>query len=159
MFVEDLSTGSLSDTVYNVPVWRDMSEANRQTILNALNTGERKLTLGLQDVSSQATIIGFRSRTYGVESSIPRINVTFAAAPTVAPVVIQSGGVNAGNVVLTGVGGTTWGTYRVLSQTNVAEPLVNWISVATNQFSNATFSVSIPFNPAEPQRFYLLQVP
>ncbi len=94
MFVEDLSTGSLSDTVYNVPVWRDMSEANRQTILNALNTGERKLTLGLQYVSSQATIIGFRSRTYGVESSIPRINVTFAAAPTVAPVVIQSGGVN-----------------------------------------------------------------
>jgi hypothetical protein len=159
MFVEDLSTGSSSDTVYNVPVWRDMSEANRQIILNALNTGERKLTLGLQYNSSQATIIGFRSREYGVESSIPRINVLFSAAPTVAPVVIKSGNVNqAGNVVLTGEGGTTWGTYRVLSSPNVAEPLVNWIPVATNQFSNATFSVSIPFDPAVPQSFFVLQV-
>lgn len=159
MHIEDFSTGSLNDTVYNVPVWRDASEANRQTILNALNTGDRKLTLGLQYNSSQATTIGFRSREYGLESSIPRLNVVFAAAPTVAPVVIQSGGVTAGNVVLTGEGGTTWGTYRVLSSTNVAEPLINWIPVATNQFSNATFRVSFPFNPAMSQQFYRLQVP
>jgi len=160
MHIEDFSTGSLNDTVYNVPVWRDASEANRQTILTALNTGDRKLTLGLQYNGSQASTVAFRSREYGVESSIPRINVTLAAAPTVAPVWITGGSVNqATNLVLTGVGGTTWGTYRVLSSANVAEPLVNWIPVATNQFSNATFSVSFPFNPAAPQQFYRLQVP
>jgi hypothetical protein len=136
-----------------------LSDANRQTILTALNTGDRKLTLGLQYNSSQASTISFRSREYGLESSIPRLNVTLAAAPVVAPVVIKSGNTDqAGNVVLTGEGGTTWGTYHVLSSAIVAEPLSNWIPVATNQFSNATFSVSFPFDPAVPQQFYVLKV-
>lgn len=136
-----------------------MSDANRQTILNALNTGDRKLTLGLQYVSSQNTTVNFRSREYGLESSIPQLNVTLAATPDVEPVWITGGNTDqAGKVVLTGEGGTTWGTYHVLSSADVAVPLVNWIPVATNQFSNATFRVSFPIDPAATQQFYRLEV-
>jgi hypothetical protein len=114
MYIATFNTGPGGDTVYNVPVFRDMSEVNRQTILTALNTGDRKLTLGLEHNGSSSDI-SFRSRTY-LESSIPRLNLTFAAAPPVAPVVIKSGSTDqAGNVVLTGEGGTTWGAYHVLS--------------------------------------------
>lgn len=64
------------------------------------------------------------------------------------------------NVQLSGTGGPANQTYWVLSSLNAAAPVVTWQPVATNTFNaSGAFSISIPVNPAEPQRFYLLTLP
>ncbi len=50
--------------------------------------------------------------------------------------------------------------YYVLTSTTVALPLINWTPVLTNQFdSSGNFIFTNGINQAEPQRFYLLEVP
>ncbi len=64
------------------------------------------------------------------------------------------------NLVLSGTGGLTNGTYHVLATTNVAWPLVNWSVVATGQFDGGgNFSFTNSANPNLQSRFFLLQVP
>lgn len=151
--IDSFATGSLSDTIYNVSFGK-LAGADYQTILNALNTGDRKLTLGLQYNSSQLTTIGFRSKENGDGSFGARLNVTFG-------VVIKTVKVNetGDQVELTGSGGFYVSeTFHVLSSPDVAQPLSNWTPVATNQFQAGSFSVSVPIAPEAPQCFYILQV-
>ncbi len=64
------------------------------------------------------------------------------------------------NLVLSGTGGLTNGTYHVLATTNVAWPLVNWSVVATGQFDGGgNFSFTNSANSSLQSRFFLLQVP
>jgi autotransporter-associated beta strand protein len=68
--------------------------------------------------------------------------------------------VSGGNLVISGTGGASGGTYYVLTSTNVALPLANWARVTTNLFDSAGgFSVTNAANPNVPQQFYLLQLP
>jgi autotransporter-associated beta strand protein len=70
------------------------------------------------------------------------------------------GGLSAagGSFSFSGSGGTTNGTYYVLSSTNVAAPLATWESLATNTFDAfGNFSFSTPIVPGTPNRFFLLQ--
>lgn len=62
--------------------------------------------------------------------------------------------------VLSGTGGV-WGVnYYVLSSTNLALPLSNWMRIATNQFnSSGNFNFTNGLNTNSPQSFYLLQSP
>jgi autotransporter-associated beta strand protein len=66
-----------------------------------------------------------------------------------------------GQLVTSGSGGTTNGTYYILSSTNAALPLISWTRIATNQFdSNGNFSFTNSIDPAgAPRQFYLLQLP
>jgi len=66
--------------------------------------------------------------------------------------------VSGGNFTFSGSGGTTNGTYYVLSTTNLTETLSDWARFATNTFdANGNFSFSTPIVPGVPNRFFLVQ--
>jgi hypothetical protein len=59
------------------------------------------------------------------------------------------------NFVMTVTGGATNGQFRVLTQTNVAEPMANWTAISTNTYDgNGSLTVTNAVSPAEPQRFF-----
>jgi polygalacturonase len=87
-----------------------------------------------------------------------RVNFIVATPP---PPVFSSVILNNGtNLIMNGSGGTTNFSYLVLSSTNIALPLNQWTSIATNQFlanGNSSFTNSLATN--QPQKFFLLQYP
>jgi len=65
-----------------------------------------------------------------------------------------------GKLVFSGTGGTANGTYYVLTTTNLAAPLAQWVPVQTNLFdATGAFSVTNTLDPNTPQLFYRLQQP
>jgi hypothetical protein len=77
-----------------------------------------------------------------------------------SPPQISSITASGGNLHLTGVGGTAGAGYTWLSSTNVASPVATWTTNSTGVFdANGAFSNSIPFNPSERARFFLLRIP
>jgi len=65
-----------------------------------------------------------------------------------------------GNVILAGTNGTANATYTVLAATNVALPVANWVSLATNRFdASGHFSFTNLIVPEIPQRFFQLRTP
>lgn len=83
----------------------------------------------------------------------------FSTAP-VTPPVFNSAMAIGSNLVLSGTNGPANGSYYVLSSTNVALPMTNWLRLATNQFNaSGNFNLTNPINSAEPQLFYRLQLP
>jgi hypothetical protein len=80
-------------------------------------------------------------------------------AATTQPV-IGSIAVSGGNLIFSGTGGTTNGSYFVLTSTNLAAPLANWIPVATNTFdASGNFSATNAVNSNSTQQYYLLKLP
>ena len=73
--------------------------------------------------------------------------------------VISSTKVSNGNLIFSGTGGTPNGSYLVLTSTNIATPLINWLPIATNSFDAITgaFSVTNAIAPGTPGRFYMLK--
>lgn len=64
------------------------------------------------------------------------------------------------NIVITGTGGVPYGTYTLLSSTNLALPIAMWTPIATNAFDgNGNFAITNGISPDAPQKFYMLQVP
>jgi hypothetical protein len=47
----------------------------------------------------------------------------------------------------------------VLTSTNLALALTNWISIATNTFTGGNFNATNTVNPSAPQNYFLLRVP
>jgi fibronectin-binding autotransporter adhesin len=67
---------------------------------------------------------------------------------------------HAGNIVLSGGGGSTNGPYYVLTSTNVALPRSQWTPSAFSQFdSNGNFVFTNAPGTGTRQRFYMLQLP
>jgi hypothetical protein len=65
-----------------------------------------------------------------------------------------------GNFVLIGTGGSSNGTYFVLTSTNIGLPLSNWTRLFTNQFDGSgNFNFTNVPGTNTPQAFYLLQLP
>jgi fibronectin-binding autotransporter adhesin len=84
-----------------------------------------------------------------------RLIVTVTAEP-----VINGVSRNANSIEFSGTGGTADGTYYLLSSTNIALPLGNWLYVLTNQFDgNGDFYVTNSVDPTTPELFYRLQLP
>ena len=76
-----------------------------------------------------------------------------------APPVLNAPYIAAGNLILTGTGGTSGAQYTILSSTNVATPLASWITNTTGTFaSDGSFSNGIPVTNL-PAIFFELQVP
>ena len=72
------------------------------------------------------------------------------------------GSVNfSGNVLtLSGSNGPANGSYIVLAATNLALPRGSWDVLATNPFdAGGNFSFTNSVDAAQPQKFYLLQLP
>jgi autotransporter-associated beta strand protein len=75
--------------------------------------------------------------------------------PTIGSIVASGG-----SVIISGSGGLANGSYYVLASTNIALPLTNWTSIATNTFDGSgNFNFSTPIDPSLPRRFFVLQVP
>jgi hypothetical protein len=59
------------------------------------------------------------------------------------------------NFVLTVTGGTANGPFRVLTHTNVEEPILNWTTLSTNTYDGSgTLTLTNLVNPTEPKRFF-----
>ncbi|MFM8356918.1 MAG: hypothetical protein ACKOET_00025, partial [Verrucomicrobiota bacterium] len=62
-----------------------------------------------------------------------------------------------GNLVVGGAGGRPNGLLQLLSTTNLASSLTNWIPAATNYFdASGNFLFTNPPAPGDIQRFYIL---
>jgi hypothetical protein len=87
-----------------------------------------------------------------LNSGIVRV-VTGASQP-----VIGSTEVSGGNLIFSGTGGTALGGYSVLTATNIATPVSNWLILTSGAFDGTgAFSVTNPINSSKPQQFYLLK--
>jgi len=65
-----------------------------------------------------------------------------------------------GALVISGSGGTPGATYQVLTVTNVALPIPQWLPVATNVFdSGGNFTFTNAISPDHQQQFFRLNVP
>lgn len=63
------------------------------------------------------------------------------------------------HLTLAGTHGTTNGTYRVFTSTNVAAPRTNWIQIGSGNFDGSgSFSFGIT-NTNNPAQFYILEEP
>jgi len=77
-----------------------------------------------------------------------------------APPVIGGIKLSGGNLILNGSGGQVFGTYYVLTSTNIVAPLASWTRLLTNQFDgNGNFNLTNGMNTNSAQSFFLLQVP
>ena len=84
--------------------------------------------------------------------------LTVLPAPLFGSIVAE-GGTN-GNFILSGAGGTNNGTYYVLATTNLALPLTNWTSIATDQFDSLGGFIFTNVAPTNvPHLFYILKQP
>jgi autotransporter-associated beta strand protein len=73
---------------------------------------------------------------------------------------IVTSGVTGSDFVFSGTNGVPDGAYEVFSSTDVALPLASWTQVSSGNFDGSgNFSVTIPINVNEPQRYYLLRLP
>jgi hypothetical protein len=73
---------------------------------------------------------------------------------------ISSVGLHDGNLVFAGTNGMPFGSYFILTSTNVTLPLSNWTRIATNQFNaSGGFTSTNSTSPSATQQFYLLQLP
>ena len=64
------------------------------------------------------------------------------------------------NLVFSGTGGTPGGSYVVVTSTNLAVPLPNWIPLATNSFDGSgNFSFTNSISPATAAEYFVIEVP
>lgn len=64
-------------------------------------------------------------------------------------------------IIITGSGGSGSSGYTILSATNLAAPLANWVTNATAQpfGTGGSINYTNPVNPSFPQQFYRIRVP
>lgn len=95
---------------------------------------------------------------YSIDTSTPGTVSLVVTLPS--PPSINNISVNNGNLVLSGSGGASSGTFYLLTSTNLTTPLSNWTPLLTNQFdAGGNFNLTNPVDPTAPQSFYLLQLP
>jgi autotransporter-associated beta strand protein len=132
--------------------------------LNIQNIGFNLQPGDTFDLFDAATITDFGVTVQGPEGVVfdttqLTVNgtITVTAAPT--PPQITSTVLQAGNqLVSSGTGGTAFGTYWVLSSTDVAAPLAAWSPVLTNVYEfDGSFSFTNIVDPAKPTEFFMLQ--
>ncbi len=69
--------------------------------------------------------------TTGAAASVTIVEIVFT--PTITQTIARNGN----QVIINGMGGLVGATYRILTATNVALPLVQWTPIVTNQFSGS----------------------
>jgi len=80
--------------------------------------------------------------------------------PGGTPPVVNPPYYSAGNLILTGSGGTAGGGYTWLTSTNLLVPMAGWITNTTGSFDGSgNFSNAIPVSATTPAKFFRLRVP
>jgi hypothetical protein len=93
-----------------------------------------------------------------VTVTVTNIPAATTIIPTIPPAITGFSIVN-GNVVITGTNAQATGIYYLLTSTNVALPLSQWVTVATNEVdtdNNFTFTGTNVVTPGGQQQFYIL---
>jgi autotransporter-associated beta strand protein len=122
-----------------------------------LAAGDELFLFGFATASGAFTSITPATPAAGLVWDTSRLTVD-GVLKVVSPAQFEFGSVTVvgQNLVFTGGGGPASTEYRVLTSTDLAVPVVNWESVATNVFdANGNFNFSLPLDPA-PHRFYIL---
>lgn len=84
-------------------------------------------------------------------------SVTSTVANGPVTILFQKSGAN---LIMDGSGGSANGEYRVLSSTNVALPIAQWVPVQTNNFDGSgNFSNAVPINSTNKSLFFRIAVP
>jgi hypothetical protein len=90
-----------------------------------------------------------------VDGTISVVSLTPAAPKLINPAFL-----NLTNFVMTAVGGVSNGQFRVLTHTNLAEPLTNWAILSANSYDGSGSRVLTNFvGLMEPQRFFIIIEP
>lgn len=140
-------TGTLSNTNNGVVTVNNLGPAlvagNKFTLFSQPVSGG-----GLLSISGSGAVW---SNNLATDGSI------IVLSATVPHPVIRTINISGGNVVVSGTNGTASGTCYLLSSTNLATPLANWVRVSTNSFdSNGNFNITNAAGGA-PRNFYILQ--
>jgi len=77
----------------------------------------------------------------------------------VIPPVLSTPRVSAGDLILTGTGGTPNAAYTLLTATNLSPPIVWTTNTMGTLNGSGGFSNSIPISPSNPARFFRLELP
>jgi hypothetical protein len=136
------ATSSNPSLVPNGNLFIGGSGANRTITINPIagQTGTAVITISVSD---------------GVWTNNRSFNVLVPASPR-----ITGFSVSGGNLFMSGSNGVPNGIYSLLISSDASLPLASWGRIAINSFdSNGNFSFSMPINPAEPQKFYLIRIP
>ena len=85
---------------------------------------------------------------------------SIAVVEAPSPLQFDSLTVAGSQLLFSGSGGASNGTYHVLATTNVALPMTQWTPVATNLFDDTgNFRFTNPITPGVLRRFYRLLSP
>jgi hypothetical protein len=110
------------------------------------------------------TLALYVTNAYGTNISLVSLTVTNSIIiPTIPPTITGFSLVNLTNVAITGTNGQSGGTYYLLSTTNVAAPLSQWIPLATNVIvtngsagNGFTVTETNVIHAGSPQQFFIL---
>jgi autotransporter-associated beta strand protein len=101
---------------------------------------------------SSITILPYGAGTFNPATGL--LTITSVGFPAINPP-----GISGGKLILTGTGGTAGSGYTVLSSTNVATPLADWVTNTTGTFNGTGgFSNAIPVTN-KPALFFEIRVP
>ena len=134
---------------------------NYQWLFNTTNRLAGQTTSNLTLIAVALTNAGNYSVVVtNISGSITSAVATLTVTPVPRPI-FTSVQPSATNLIFTGTNGGTVGTiFYVLATTNLATPLANWTTVATNQFgAGGSFNITNPLNLSSPQSFFLLKLP
>jgi hypothetical protein len=106
------------------------------------------------------TPVGF-PYVYSLDTGTPgQVNFVVSSPSPPSPPVFGHASISGGHLVFSGSGGTTNGTYYVLTTTNLSVPLSLWIPIATNSFDGTgNFTFTDTNGLVSPQLFYRLVLP
>ena len=102
---------------------------------------------------SSVTVLPLGTGTFNPATGI--LTITSSGAVQFNPTSVSNG-----NLILTGNGGTSGGSYSLLTATNLLTPIGNWKTNTTGVFSGTgTFSNGIPIILTNPAQFFMLKTP
>lgn len=125
--------------------------AAEAALLNALNTGDRKVTLGVSYSSSPENTVGIYSRERDGGMFIPTL---WLGEKTVVPPAVRWIGFSADQPVLE-LAGPANANYTILNSTN----LTDWVEVDTVAVTTPPVQWTDTVSSPSPRRFYKVRVP
>jgi hypothetical protein len=119
------------------------------------STNSAVLTISNVQTSDDGDYLFVVTNNWGSATSVVA-TLTVLTSPSFTSITSVGGG---GSFILSGFGGTSAGTYFVLTSTNLAMPLALWTPIATNQFGgHGQFVFTNTAPTGTPQQFYILQI-
>jgi hypothetical protein len=141
----------------------DANIANGDATVHPWLVQARSACEGMQTALNNTTQGAVFGGWYGpeVDFNIPNlrnlVNNTILLYPSPA---IQAASIAGSTLVFSGTGGSSSGVYYMVTSTNLALPLADWVLVATNSFdASGNFSSSLSFSTSDYQRYYAIKMP